>query len=514
MEESISSEELHYRRGIHFVNKLIKNFSGRIDDDKVENEFSIKEFLRFKSTGISKFDLSNFLFLCTVSLVGMNKEAIEKSEKNKDYKFKINHNIIEDFIERNYLRKRTPEEIKNLSIGELEFVNMIAREIDKFKSTRKIESEFDGWLSINSVKNVDNTNYNYLFNVRNSLMHSEYNFDYIKNHAFYIANLNNSNYTGFKATLFVLEYYEFIKHYFSNDGLHGIVENCYRIGLKDKNKSIENEDDIIDFLTKEAGVLKYEYENKLKAKKIYEKTLLSIENEKLITEYDRKRKNINIVECNLDSNQIAQIICVIKEYFGDDFYKLSDMEKVYRLSSAIKYIIDPKAVFSSWIMHYYDLVKYMGKGMVVPTYIDSVFAKKPSLLILKSYLILYRLQNKELQKYPIDYDQMCDVKFDYESNYYEEYKNKLSNKKIILPEEEYKKNYFIEVFRDSLAHGNIKSVYTNENDKIIHNLQFSDVWKNKTRTITISVDELEKFLNSDCFDPKNMHLEESKGIAM
>ena len=129
----------------------------------------------------------------------------------------------------------------------------------------------------------------------------------------------------------------------------------------------------------------------------------------------------------------------------------------------------------------------------------SLFAMKPTLLVLKSYLILYRLQNKELVNYEIDYSLVNSFKFDYDLNYYNDFKVKLVNKGILVDEVEYMVRYFAEVFRDSLAHGNVDTFFKNENGVINQYFKFTDKWKNRERDIVIDINELEKFLSSECF---------------
>lgn len=475
-----NSEILHYKRGMFFVNKLFNLFPDGIYNKQFEEDFVKKEINRFFNYSIARFDLHNFMFLCTVSLMGLNKENMEKCKNIKDYKYKIDYDVVNE---------------KNVPIELLNYLN-------SFSANRVIKTEYDDWLSVNHVNSLSNFDFNYLFNVRNAFMHSEYSFDLFRDYPI-ISNVYNSNYTGFSAKIFNPKYYEFVKHYFSNDSFFGLVEKRYSCYFLEYGDNIINDEALLDFISNKTKVGKYDYDNKLKVSKIFEKTILSRNRE--ITDYELKKHNIKYYDVVLSSEDIEQVYFSIKSYYGDKFYELSNNDKLNVIFTAVKYRLDFKSVISSWTLHFYRLASGITRVEYYNDEFYSLFAMVPTLLILKSYLILYRLQNKKLENYEIDYNLFNEFEFDYEINYYNDYKLKLNNKGIFLKEDEYKIKYFLEIFRDALAHGNIDMFYKKQDDNILQYFKFTDKWKNNERNIIIELKEVEKFLSSECFNSKYLN---------
>ena len=91
MNEDKGSEILHYKRGMYYINKLIDAFPSGEYVQKYEDDFFEKQYHRFKHNKIAAFDVNNFNFLCMLTLMGLNKEAIERSGNNQDYKYKIDY---------------------------------------------------------------------------------------------------------------------------------------------------------------------------------------------------------------------------------------------------------------------------------------------------------------------------------------------------------------------------------------------------------------------------------------
>lgn len=475
--EGIGTEILHYKRGILYIDKLIKVFPNGRYDKKNELLFAEKEYDRFRNYYIASFDLNNFMILCSVALMGLNKEAIEKSGNNKEYKYILDY---------------SNADLSNMPIEMIKFFN-------EFNSNRVIESDYDEWLSINNIKILPNFDYNYLFNVRNAFMHSEYNLYLLEGYFPMGVNIRNGNYTNFSAKVFLPKYFEFIKHYFGNDVFLGVVDNLYGYNINDDNVNINNELELKNFIINDINVSKYTYDNKLKANRIYEKTLFSTNGGNKITEHEMKKHNILENPIILDTDDVEQIILSIKGYYGENFYRLNDNKKIMIIITAIRYRLDTKGVISTWIIHFYRLMVGVPRNVYYGDGFNSFFAMKPTLLLLKSYLILYRIQNKELLNYEIDYNLVNKFKFDYDLNYYNDYKVKLGNKGILADEDEYMVRYFVEVFRDSLAHGNVDTFFKDENGVINQYFKFTDKWKTKERNIVIDINELEKFLSSECF---------------
>jgi len=489
MNNYVGSEVLHYKRGMYYVNRLINTFPNGKYIQKNEDDFFEKQFNRFRCNEIACFDLNNFNFICVLSLMGLNKEAIEKNENYKDYKYNINYDIADVKTNLKHFKGSTP---------------LLNYYLENFENVRQYTSSYDEWLSINSLNNLANYEYNYLSKVRNSLMHSEYNFDLFLGYAPLIANIRNTDYTNFSARLFLPKFLEFSKHYFSNDGFFGLMDKLYVVRCKNDIRDFDNVCDdasLLHFLENMMEVNKVNYNNDSKVKNTLEKKLFV---DKRIT-IDRVCRDEELERLNLLPEDIDNIFNMILCSYGEEFYKLDNEIKFRIIFGAVKYRLDPKSVISSWIMHFYSYNTCSIKGLKIEDKFVTTFAMMPSLYILKSYLVLYRLQNKELANWDIDLDLINEIDYQYDINYYNDYKLKLINKGVILDEEQYKKKYFCEIFRDSLAHGNLNVEFKKDDTgKIVQYLCFSDVWKSRVRKVTLSVFELDGFLSSASFDGKDL----------
>ena len=67
-----------------------------------------------------------------------------------------------------------------------------------------------------------------------------------------------------------------------------------------------------------------------------------------------------------------------------------------------------------------------------------------------------------------------------------------------------RKRYFTNVFRNSLAHGNIDVFFKEKEGKIEQYLKLEDKYKARVRTVSVSLNNLNKYLDSECFDSKKL----------
>lgn len=477
----------HYKRSKYIIDKIKRTFPDGIYNKKLEQQLIQKELIRYRSvTELANYDYINIGFLISVALLGLNKESIERNDKHSDYEYPVKYKK----------NKVIPPESSGKK-GEFQAEKLLKRfnnSIDLEMNKGKIKStSYDEWLSINNENPLPN--YNYMFNIRNSLMHSEYRIDLFKGKPLF-AHLFNSNYTGFEATVYIPKFLEFLKHYFSNDPFFGVVDDLYLFELDDE-VSINSDNDLGLYLKSNVKARKLNYENR-KKRKLFEKAVLDnpqIPNKKLIDKY-----NIETMDVVLDDEQINQIVLNLKEYYGQDLYKM-EMDKVYRIIvEAIRFELNPKTVISSWLMHFYDLFSKVSQLMPFEDGFISGFPLKPTLLLLQSYNVLYRLQNKELQEYGFDYDLMEDITYSYDVNDYVAFRDKLINKGDYKDEIEAKKKFFTEIFRNSLAHGNINFFCLDNGNNIEKYIKFEDKYKSRIRTISVSLNEYDRYLSSQCFD--------------
>ena len=255
------------------------------------------------------------------------------------------------------------------------------------------------------------------------------------------------------------------------------------------------------FLKSKVQIIKLEYENK-KKRKLFEKAVLNnpqFPNKKLIDKY-----NIKCNDVVLSDEQINQIALNLKDYYGEDFYNM-ERDKISKIIvEAIRYELNSKLVISEWLMHFYDMFSKISQLVPFEDDFVSGFALKPTLLVLESYNVLYRLQNKELQNCGFDYTLMNDIDYSFDANAFTSFRDKLVGKNDYNDELDTKKRFFTEVFRNSLAHGNIDFFCEEKDNKIERYIKFEDKYKSRIRTVSVSFDEIDKYLSSKCFESSQL----------
>ena len=482
-----SLEEKQYKRCEHMIDKIKGTFPNWIYNKKQEQELVKNELIRHKNfPQLAEYDYTNIGFLICVSLLGLNKESIERNEKHNNYELSVRYKEI-----------MLIESTSNKSPFYKQWLMNINNAVNTKMSENKIENTpYDEWLS---VKNIKMQQTNYMFNIRNSLMHSEYNIDILEGLPL-LANIFNSNYTGFEATVYIPKFLEFMKSYFSNDAFYGVVDNLFLIDLEE-DINIKNDPELILFLKEQVKVINFKYENKIRLKK-FEKVILN--NPQIPTKKLIKKYNIETTETLLDDEQINQIVLNLRNYYGDKLYSIEKEELERIITEAIRYKLNPKEVISCWMMHFYNLFSAVSRFMPLEEDFISGFALKPTLLLLESYNVLYRLQNKELQNLGLDYNLMNNIEYNYDIKDYDAFCNKLVEKGTYVDEFDSKKKFFTEIFRNTLAHGNIDFFYKETGDTIEEYIKFDDIHKTKKRSIRIRLNEFDRYLSSECFESSQL----------
>ena len=157
-------------------------------------------------------------------------------------------------------------------------------------------------------------------------------------------------------------------------------------------------------------------------------------------------------------------------------------------------------VMSNWIMHFYNMARASVHLSAADEDFRSVYAAEPSIAMLKSYMVMYRLQNPSFKE--VDYNLIDEVDYTFledDRDVYDKQKNLWLRKNPSMSQIEIDKRYFCEVFRNALAHGKIKVDIVNEDGKVKQNLIFEDLYKGKRRIISIELEELNKFIESKAF---------------
>jgi len=210
---------------------------------------------------------------------------------------------------------------------------------------------------------------------------------------------------------------------------------------------------------------------------------------------------------------------------------MSIADQNFQLCMLTRYIYDSRMVISEWICDYIELINcintvyftaYRVNQKKAEKIVDelnceinqrSVFASRTSLLILKLYHILYRLQYKNYEE--VDYNK---INFDMTSNDYNyERKDKDGSisydfnidkvkMKLDYPNDtdtEIENRIICEIIRDALCHGNIEMNFKIENDELQEYIIFEDIYKGRVRKLEITLEKLENFLISDAFKVEN-----------
>ncbi len=229
-ELKVMKEEKYYRRAYSLLNELTQAYQFGFDKSKAL-EFWKYEFAQFVNNSmVSSQKIDALMLSIVITLLGLNKEAIERKEKVKDYNELV---IYKDFRELD-LRPKDKQKIA------------------EFDALKTRHTAFDNWLSIINCPNTDVSNSDVFRRVRNGLLHANFVLDmeelqtsytHIKTKSYYEAVILNQN------------FYQFIFSYFSNVLGMGLNEDDRLFDVKVMN--IKNLDDLVEYL-RELTIIKIE----------------------------------------------------------------------------------------------------------------------------------------------------------------------------------------------------------------------------------------------------------------
>ena len=180
----MESYEEYYKLGVRYANKLINatysenSFLAlkRLNENEIRRR-KINEWL------VSR-EYYYFTFNILTLLIGLNKENIEKIGTNSDYEYDLRKN-------------------GRSFNGDYHF---ISNSINKGK--------YDEWLRVIKCSSTSD----YIFNVRNGILHSEFEpYSTVSN----TYNIRNSNYTNFEAEIYLPAFFDFVIFYFGNSHMIG-----------------------------------------------------------------------------------------------------------------------------------------------------------------------------------------------------------------------------------------------------------------------------------------------------
>lgn len=519
----MNRNNLYFRRGMHVIDKLLKIFNNDSTFYKNRIELLKSELRRMNTNSdLVNKDINSFSITVIAALFGLNKENIENINKHGNYS-------LSEFNEKTKLAK----DLEQFKIS-----------YPEFESNRKITTEFDDWLC---VENCDYPTLSYMMNIRNGILHSEYepNDEYGD-----LLSIINSNYTHFKSKVITVGLLDFCLFYFGNNTWSGLTEN-FNIYEIDCSSKINTEEELEKQL-KTIKIIKLSYNKKynktsyrlpeLKAYKFLQK-INNNENHnitlnQLMDKTFRKKYDYSVDEKILTENQIETIIKMVNKYYGDQFYKLDAKYQNNQLQMLTRYLVDSRSTLSEWMCDFVDFfncIRYIFYNNCVENIdeIDkqlenlnfelnrrSVFACRTSLLIIKLYQILYRLQNKKYEE--IDYN---NINFDLSTsdyvyirkdidgsitNNFNVEKINIQSKNTSLSDKEAENKAVCEIIRNALSHGNVEMNFKIEDDELREYIIFEDIYNSKSRKLEITLDKLETFLKSDAFTVANCIMKDTE----
>lgn len=499
----MNAYEKYYRRSYNAISKLIKAYQNGYKKDVMWNfRENLLDDLKTGEKVIVE-EQTSILYSILIASLGLNKEGIERTEKIMDYK-----------------------NLHNVGLRTMSLPLSYKNRLEQFDSQRVRKTDLDDWLSI--IVNIpsDKTNKDHLRRVRNGLLHSNF---YIEEDfpALNIAHIKIKNY--YEAEILEPELSTFIFNYFSNFEGMGITENLALYKFPKMDGSVKNQNQL-ETILKDLNIIFIIYDNLIDMKKQTPELVLfelakksgNVDMHKFAKQLMKLDNfiNLNVQEKNLGEfdSIIKDVIIYIEKQYGEKFYQLMEKSQKEIIMGYLGSIINPKKGVSVWFIKFWYFYFHLFNNKQT---IDNVMYEEevlndllPALLILKSYSIIYRLQNNNFEE--IDYSKInfdfstTDIKFESQSNgrdncdvdYFLESFNKLNNKENYTEQEIWNK-VICDVFRNSLAHGNVRPYIDLDENK--YYIEFKDVNKKQgtARVISLSMDKLQQFLDSEAFLPRN-----------
>jgi len=501
----ISNEELYYRRSYRLLNKLIETYRTGFNKEKTYTMWKEEFESALNNYSLVKTARDSLMLTISIALMGLNKEKLEDAKKIENY----------------------DNDLVLLDVKEFKVNPDARKKLDEFESLKTKSSIFDKWLSLITSPETDKTSVDILKRVRNGLLHSNFKID-TTNQLFTFTNIKTKSY--YESSILNDNFNQFILAYFSNHAEIGLPEQTITYIVNSAIK-ITDEASLREYL-KRIIILNYKHKNPTYNGHNTLDYIMHVTANKNIL-------NINKVAEQLDKNNItiediiptvlneAGINSIIEQLTNKNPYLYSlESDDIKSLAvTHLDYRLTPIKEISNILIHFFYVLMYLvNNNFDVNTefFQGDEYAKdayKPALMILKSYLILYRLQNNNFDE--LDYDK---IDFDFDGvdyfsssknlqdptlkvDYIEESYNKIKDKEPELDDYQIIKRIYIEIIRNSLAHGNIFPKFDSLGIPVI---EFRDVFKDKVRSLTMDVDKLETLLASSAFEPKYCYKKEEE----
>lgn len=500
--------ERYYRRSYNAINRLIEVYRNGY---RKEETLKFMEELKNKyisNPKVAQSEFNNIMFTIMIALLGLNKEAIENTGKIIEYK--KNNNEID--------------------VSKLSLTNEQRLRLDNFFDSKVVSTDFDNWLSIKINPNTDRENIDYLRRVRNSLLHSNFYIDE-ENPFIPFAKLKTKSY--YEADLFNMQFQMFIFEYFGNIDSLGLSEESYTFDVPKTH--IKNGEELIKYLLLTTiNVITYKNLQTLgiESPELFLKESADKDSKVDMEKFIGKLKNINSVDDikwetrKIKPEHLVDLVRYIEEVYGEYFYKFDYLTQSGLISTHLKYELNSKTEISNWLSHFWYIYTSINNPSFDIKFFDGdeygIASCYPALMVLKSYLLMYRLQNNnfdEVDYNKIDFDINDPNIYLYSDNedrtpvtedYYMLSFEKEKNKGILTEDNEIWNKIICEVVRDSLAHGNVRTYISPITLHPMIELRDSDPRTGKVRVIVSPLTKYENFLNSEAFIPSNCYKKEDE----
>lgn len=504
--------ERYYRRSYNAINRLIEAYKNGYNK---ENTLKFRQELMnkyYSNPKIAQSEFNNIMFTIMIALLGLNKEAIENTGKIIEYKKNNNE----------------------LDLSKILLTNEEKSRLKEFFDSKVVSTDFDNWLSIKINPNTDKENIDYLRRVRNSLLHSNFYIDE-ENPFIPFAKLKTKSY--YESELFNMQFQMFVFEYFGNIDALGLSEAMYTFDVPQSH--IKNQVELIKFLLL-TTINKITYKNlKTVGKESPELFLKESADEESKVDIDKfidKLNNIKSVDdikwetMRIKAEHIVDLIKYIESVYGQYFYKFDYSTQSGIISTHLKYELNSKIEISNWMSHFWYLYTSINNPSFAVSFFDGdefgIDSCYPALMVLKSYLLMYRLQNNnfdEIDYGKVNFDVNDPVIYLYSDNedkspitenYFIKSFEKEKSRGILTDEKEIWNKIICEVVRDSLAHGNIRTYTSPSTVEPMIELRDVDPKKGTVRVIVLPLVKYEKFLNSEAFIPSNCYKKEDDKILV
>lgn len=500
----MKASDKYYRRVYNALQKLIATYKDGYNPQQMNNLRTNLILEGVSKQNVMKEEQLSTMFLITTALLGLNKESIERTEKLSGYK----------------------QAEKSGGLHRETLSEKMASRVTEFNAKRTVETPFDNWLSVIKDLTKDQDPTSIMKKIRNGILHSNFELLLEPNDLDY-TNIKIKSY--FEAELLNIEFEQYVFEYFSNiEGL-GLTEKMFTYNIRQRDIKDKN---MLHAVLEEMSINQITYKNiRTLGEKTPEDYLMDSRTDDNIDipkflESIRSSDNFSDIKgevLKLKPETIRYLENYIENAFGNAFYKLSYPEQNGIITTHLNLVLNPKRELSNWLAHFWYFYSTLTSNHFTPKFFDGdeygFESCYPTLLILKAYLIMYRLQCADFDE--IDYNKI-NFPLDGTIEIVSGNKNDPTSEEnafALSIEKEQEKNKdlsFAEVFhkvmcdvvRNSLAHGNVNVYISPLTLERKIELTDTDPKTGRIRQIRFEVDSFNKFLSSDAFSPRNCYNKE------